>query len=74
MTSTARREFKVHSLNTLGQQKATTISEAMADLLSKLEDICGSEGREIALVRTHMEMAGFYAKKAMALQAENHQP
>lgn len=30
-----------------------------------------SNGRELALVRTHLEIASFYAKKALAIHAEN---
>ncbi len=67
-----RKEFQVHLLNEAGKTKAMDIADAFTKLLDDIEQICGTEGREIALVRTHMELASFYAKKAMASQPLNH--
>jgi hypothetical protein len=67
----ARPEFAVHLLNQEGKDKAAAIAEDFATLLSHLEATCGSAGREMAVVRTKLEEACFFAKKAMASQREN---
>jgi hypothetical protein len=50
-----------------GKEKAQQIAQSFDDLLTNLEKIC-PEGRHLALVRTNLETACFYAKKAMAEQ------
>jgi hypothetical protein len=66
-----RTEFDVHILNENGKNKARAIAQVLADALDDLEAICGEDGREMAIVRTKMEEAGFFAKKAMAVRREN---
>lgn len=61
-----RKEFQVHMLNEQGKIKAVDLANLFAHCLDEVEKICGEEGREMALVRTHMELASFYSKKAMA--------
>lgn len=69
-----RTEFTVHRLNAAGMKKATAIAEHFSDLLDVLEEhFCGKEGRDIALVRTELEKANFYAKRAMASKKENQE-
>jgi hypothetical protein len=66
--------FDVHRLNDEGMRKAERIAESFAVLLKALEGevgIIGTGSREFALCRTHLEVAGFFAKKAMACQPEN---
>jgi hypothetical protein len=41
--------------------------------LNNLEAITGAGGREMAIVRTKLEEAAFFAKRAMATQAENQE-
>jgi len=41
--------------------------------LCSLEGMCGTEGREMAIVRMKLEEACFFAKKAMASQKHNQQ-
>lgn len=67
--------FTVHKLNENGMKKAQVIAEKFDQLLRDILDarIELNAGREIALVRTHLEQACFYAKKAMAKQHENHE-
>jgi len=59
------KEFQVHMLNEDGKAKAAEIAAAFDELLTKLEGIC-SPCRELALARTKLEEAAFFAKKAMA--------
>jgi hypothetical protein len=66
-----RDEFAVHMLNTQGKEKATDIADTFSVLLDGLEHICGTDGREMSIVRTKLEEAAFFAKKAMAKRAEN---
>jgi hypothetical protein len=66
-----RSEFDVHILNHVGIQKARDIASGFSILLNDLEEHCGKEGREMALVRTHLQEAGFFAKRAMAMRPEN---
>lgn len=58
-------QFKVHMLTDEGKQKARDVAEAFDTLLSKLEGLA-PDGREMALCRTKLEEACFFAKKAMA--------
>lgn len=71
MAKTIRPEFQVHRLNDAGMAKAIKIAEDFSALLIAAEETCGSGGREMALVRTHLEQAAFYAKRAMASKEEN---
>lgn len=70
-----RPEFKVHILNATGKAKAAEIASDFSNLLDVLESgPCGKDGRDLALVRTHLELASFYAKRAMASRTENQEP
>lgn len=68
-----RKEFEVHMLNETGKGKARSIATAFSELLEKVEATCmgASGGRELAIVRTKLEEACFFAKKAMAGNVEN---
>lgn len=73
-----RKEFAVHRLNDAGMAKAVSIAEHFSELLIGLEGICaldvndrGDGAREMAIVRTKLEEAAFFAKKAMAVQKGN---
>lgn len=68
-----RSEFAVHMLNEGGKEKARQIALAFSDLLHELERISGSEGRDMAIVKTKLEEACFFAKRAMAKRPENQQ-
>lgn len=63
--------FEVHMLNEQGKAKAQRIAKAFDGLLSELEGVGIVDGREMALVRTKLEEACFFAKKAMARRPEN---
>ena len=62
--------FQVQSLNPAGKTKANKIAEAFEACLQQLEQYC-PDGREMALVRTKLEEACFFATKTMASQPAN---
>ncbi len=63
-------QFEVHMLTDEGKAKARDIAVAFDECLTKLEELCvpsdGSSERAMAIVRTKLEEACFFAKKAMA--------
>ncbi|HEY5657924.1 MAG TPA: hypothetical protein VIY27_09060 [Myxococcota bacterium] len=69
--SSIRQEFNVHILNEDGIDKARRIGSVFTLTLEGIEEICGADGREMAIVRTKLQEAAFFAKRAMALRAEN---
>ena len=71
MTTPIRPEFNAHALNHDGLQKAREIATCFSILLNDLEEHCGKDGREMALVRTHLQEAAYYAQRAMAMRPEN---
>ena len=66
-----RQEFRVHLLNTSGIISAKALAQEFSDVLHHIETLCGSDGREMAIVRTKMEEACFFAKKALASREYN---
>ena len=62
--------FAVHMLNDEGKEKAAGIARCFDDLLTNLKVWCGEE-REFSIVKTKLEEAAFFAKKAMACKPEN---
>jgi hypothetical protein len=69
-----RQEFAVHMLNEGGKEKAQAIARDFGHLLDNLESVIGSApSREMSIVKTKLEEACFFAKKAMASQAGNQQ-
>lgn len=63
-------EFQVHMLNDNGIDKAKMIASIFDHALSELITMLPA-GRELAIVKTKMEEACFFAKKAMANAPEN---
>lgn len=68
-----RDEFKVHRLNDEGMKKAEGLAEDFSEFLDRIEQTCGKEGREMAIVRTKLQEASFQAKRAIAQRPENQQ-
>ena len=69
------KEFTFHLLNDAGKEKANAIAVAFDKLLQKLLKINpGPSSREMSLVRTKLEEACFFAKKAMASNPSNGSP
>ena len=67
-----KEQFEVHMLNEQGKNGAMAIACNFHSLLCTLEALC-PDGREMAIVRTKLEEACFFAKKAMAKVKENQQ-
>jgi hypothetical protein len=73
------REFEVHMLNPTGVAKAKEVAEAFDQLLEKVFTLTSqtvapqtvTKSRELAIVRTKLEEACFFAKKALASLPEN---
>ena len=78
--------FEVHKLNERGMGMAHRLQVTFETFLSEIVGLCSvppvvegrltpspNGGRELALVRTHLEIASFYAKRAMALCPENQE-
>lgn len=63
--------FEVHRLNETGMAKAELLRIAFQAFMDNLELTCGKDGREMAIVRTKLEEASFFAKRAMAVKSEN---
>ena len=69
--------FEVHMLNAGGIEKAQKMAASFDQLLSELYELSGSAVqtvqtlRPMAIVRTKLEEACFFAKKAMASNPAN---
>lgn len=75
--------FTFHKLNATGQQRARDVASLFSRLVEELFDVAhgpiGSPSeadarRCSAIVKTKLEEACFFAKKAMALQSANQEP
>jgi hypothetical protein len=71
MEEKIRSEFDVHMLNDEGIAKACAIALLFTRTLDGLEAAIGADGREMAVVRTKLQEAAFFAKRAMAMRPEN---
>lgn len=65
--------FTVHKLNEEGMKKAEVIAGEFTNLLYTLATVCPENTREFSIVKTKLEEASFFAKKAMASQPANQQ-
>ncbi len=66
------KEFQVHILNEGGIAKAQKLAALFDNLLNELVAINPTTSREMSLVRTKLEEASFFAKKAMANDPANN--
>jgi len=64
------KEFQVHILNEDGIEKAKVVACKFHELLESLKALC-PEGRELAIVKTKLEEACFFAKKSVANDPAN---
>ncbi len=64
------KEFEVHLLNEVGLVKAQTVALDFDHLLECLNGYI-PPGREFAIVKTKLEEACFFAKKAIANELSN---
>lgn len=70
-TTTTRSEFKSRRLNEIGEVAAAEVAQAFSDFLDAIEALCGADGREMAIVRTKLQEASFFAKRALVERPEN---
>jgi hypothetical protein len=63
--------FEVHMLNITGKANALSIAIAFDACLQQLKKLCPDNTREMSIVKTKLEEAAFFAKKAMACLPEN---
>lgn len=63
--------FSSIGLSNTGLDKASGISEAFTRLLLTLGDTLPGNSREISIIKTKLEEASFYAKKALRNYKEN---
>lgn len=68
-----RQEFTVHRLNDNGMDRAEELALQFSGFLSEVERLCGADGREMAIVRTKLQEACFFAKRAIAVLPENQE-
>jgi hypothetical protein len=66
-----RREFSLPSLDEAGQVKAERVARLFSDMLDELEEVVGTEGREMAIVRTKLQEAAFFANWAVSETARS---
>lgn len=70
-----RNEFQVHVLNNIGINRAKGVGELFSEFLDKLESFIpqtpSQNGHEMALVKTKLQEASFFAKRAIAVLPEN---
>lgn len=65
--------FKVHKLNDVGMERAHKLAAEFDALLQSTKETIGiGDPRCAALFRTHLELASFYAKKAVAMNVQHH--
>jgi hypothetical protein len=62
--------FQVHTLNDQGKMKALLIAQIFDQVLTRLMETCG-DGHYFFAAKEKLEIACFFAKKAMASQEEN---
>jgi hypothetical protein len=62
--------FGTQPLNNTGLNKVDKGRIALTECLKTLMDVC-PEGRELSIVKTKLEEAGFYAVKAISLVPGN---
>lgn len=68
--------FEVHMLNDEGKKKAQTMAEMFNGLMESTANMIGTDpatARYIAIVRTKLEEACFFAKKGLAVNPTNQQ-
>lgn len=68
---TIRNEFQSHDLNDTGIARTHDVAKLFSVFLNNLEAVTGEAGRDMALVRTKLQEAKFFAVSAVAAQKDN---
>lgn len=61
--------FEVHKLNDEGMKRAEKLAAIFEGALREIEALNPMDGRELSIVKTKLEEACFFAKKALAKNA-----
>lgn len=67
---TVSQHFKSHLLNDQGIAACNSVAIKFHELLQFVQAVAG-ESRELSIVRTKLEEACFFAKKAVAVKVDN---
>ncbi len=67
---TVRDEFKSRKVDDAGQQRIQQVREVLSHALASIEALVPQGGRELAIVKTKLEEAGFFAVKAVSAANE----
>lgn len=65
--------FQPHNLNTAGVDTIRSVYRTFTSALHNLESAVGKEGREMAIVRTHLQEACMMAVRGVAVQEQYQQ-
>ncbi|MDQ3170700.1 MAG: hypothetical protein M3Q55_11235 [Acidobacteriota bacterium] len=71
---TIREEFTAHRLTEEAMADTKQLAERFSELFNEVERLVPTypgNGREMALVRTHLQVACFYTNRALALHPKN---
>jgi hypothetical protein len=63
--------FSFAPYSTVGREKAVAVAEKFTAFLYELEELLPGGSREVSIIRTKLEEASFYAKKALRNYKEN---
>lgn len=66
-----RNEFKSHILNGDGVGRTADVAKLYSVFLNNLEAVVGTDGREMAIVRTKLQEAKMFTVLAVAVKPEN---
>jgi hypothetical protein len=69
-----RSEFQAHDLNDAGIARTHDVAKLFSVFLNNLEAVTGADGRAMALVRTKLQEAKFFAVSAVAESKDNQKP
>lgn len=61
-----RDEFRSYQVDSVGFEEIGRVRIEFETFLGYLEDVCGKDGREMAIVRTKLEEASFFAIKSLS--------
>ncbi len=74
MSMGIRPEFQTHTLNEEGKANAEQLAMGFSNLMYLVEMFgLGGDGRALALAKTKLEEACFFAKRAMATKSSNQE-
>lgn len=67
MASEIRKEFRSYQVDDVGYEEIGKVRIEFETFLTYLENVCGKDSREMAIVRTKLEEASFFAIKSLSI-------